>query len=669
MFQNPLRTSICAALLALATLAGCSGGGGGKGSSLTAPTNFSAKWSEAYTDEIELAWTPPSQTFDGYNVEGQFGSGSFVKLNLNSLLPSTWTGASYTTGTLGLPELTALNFRMNCQRGTDVSAYSNVASVTTPLRAPTYPYVEQVGGGYKVTWYNNSAIADTLTLERGIASSSATAGTVWTPIPSVMFGATTYTDLDVPEGVYLSYRVTYAKGQASASSVGNSVQTSLSAPIDLVATPGFESVHLSWTNRSARAASVVVLRSSGLDAYPYFSVVATLAPTATTYDDLQLATGYYTYRVEARIAGATSGAPSPVAKVATLPETAPGLAVTPSLLQLPVALSGALAPDGTWILGTSGSSSMPCQINYLVGGTWAAQTFPNANASADPWVLSDASSHPHGVYTRIVMQGTNDMAFVHAWFDGSAWQSEEITRAVLPSYAPTPLTRLDANGHPVVLFMAANGGLSYAFKADNGTWTTETLASALPANANISYMALTLDASGAPAVLVSCYNGTWVLRRTGAGAWASEALPTDGNSYGASSSLAISATSDGDLHVLLVRPHYPYNGGDDLVWSHRIAGTWTLPTVLASVTTNMMALPVQVSPAGDRLVLSCPTSQGSLLVTYASGAWNRVILGPRPNLPPFLGFTSQGKVRVLQSTGYPYSASSAPMDYVLYSEQ
>ena len=73
-----------------------------------------------------------------------------------------------------------------------------------------------------VTWNNASTIADTLLFERGVSMDQGATYT-WTTIPSVVFGALSYLDTQVPDGCEVKYRVTYSKGNDAASAGSNAV--------------------------------------------------------------------------------------------------------------------------------------------------------------------------------------------------------------------------------------------------------------------------------------------------------------------------------------------------------------------------------------------------------------------------------------------------------------
>jgi len=69
------------------------------------------------------------------------------------------------------------------------------------------------------------------------------------------------------------------------------------APTSFTATPSTSSVHLTWTNNATDADNYILDRSST----PTFDVLnsTTLPPTATSYDDTQLAADVYYYRIRA----------------------------------------------------------------------------------------------------------------------------------------------------------------------------------------------------------------------------------------------------------------------------------------------------------------------------------------------------------------------------------
>jgi len=648
----------------LALIAGCGGGGGGSSQPFSGPTGLQANWDAASPSYVMLSWTAPPQAIDGYVLEERLGNASFTRVNTDGLISPQYTGGLLWVDSSAVAELTPISFRLYAVSGQAMSTYSNTATVTSQIRSPGYINVVGADAGFKVSWTNASLVADTLVLERGIAADYSGTGTTWTRIPSVSFGVTEYLDADVPESAYVSYRVTYSKGGAAASNVSSIQSTALKPPANLVVTAGVEKTHLTWTNRSATATAVVVTRANSVGTYPSFTDVAVLGPGATSYDDLQLPTGYYTYRIEARKAGSYGGAQSSAVKVATLPVTSSSLELTPSLLSMPAASMAALPFGGSWILGSfpgygGGSVSMPS------GGAWITQTFPNAHLVCQPGLMVDGSGHPHLVYSRYVTQGASEQALVHAWHDGTTWQAEEIARSVVNGAG---IARLDASGNPIVLWQTSYStpsSIRIALKA-SGTWLVESPALALD---SISYstLSMTLDVSGAPVVLVGGYYGSAVARRTGPSAWATENLPSEPG-YSSSSGMEIVTTSDGDLHVLNYRQHYPYDSTYEVAWSRRTSGGWSQPSQIFAQAASYNAGITSVSPSGDRIVVAYPSATGSMLLVYAQGAWSTVVLGPNLSFRPFVAFDAQGRIHLLQSTSY-YSSESGNIDYFQYDEQ
>ncbi|BDU75980.1 fibronectin type III domain-containing protein [Mesoterricola sediminis] len=650
-------------MLVLAALAGC-----GKGQeALDPPTNFAAHWSPDYEDMMITSWTAPTCELDGYNMEYQVDAGPFVRLN-TEYIHAAWTSSSFPMNLNNLPELVPLRFRMNTFRTPRVSAYSNVVTLMTRLRAPknvgAYFYADHV----QVSWTNPSLVADTLTLERGVASPSTPSDKVWTRLPSVRFGDLQYTDLEAPEGMSVSYRVTYAKGEASMSGYSNSQVTSISAPTQLVATPGPASVHLTWTNQTTGATSLVVLRQSGKDGGGSLTELATLPPTATSYDDLDLAAGTYFYQIQARHPEPTMTVSSPTVLGAALPAATPGFSLEGLSVQWPSVNLGALRRDGTWVIGFLQGGSSSSQVYLPSGGTWTSQGFPNATKFAQPGILLDASDQPHVLYLRPAIQGSSSQMLRHAWFDGSVWQDEALATGDYDRFWSLPiLASLDRSGNPVVVAPLSSGVLSCTLKGEDGSWMTESLAAVQPplAGGAIRY-ALSLDAAGVPVVAIANAT-TWnVARRTGPQTWQAEAVPLDRATDTSLSRLGLAVTADGDLHLLVGRAHLPVTSpaSNELVWVRRASGTWGAPTVLMTASGTLMpGGEYRVSPAGDRIACAAFDGTGTHLLVYSQGAWITPNLGLAYGVGPMLGFTPEGKLRFVM--GSPQTQT----DFLLFSER
>jgi len=630
---------------------GCGGGGGGE-IPLKAPTDLAGRWLEGGATSAVFTWTRAMDidTFDGYYLEGQFGAGPYVNILDNDYLPAAFYMCPVTIDPAAGPELQPFNVRLKAFRGltSPKYAYSNVTTLTMPVRQAGTVTVTSAPVGLQVNWTNNSAVADRLVLERGVIPYGSQTPT-WTTLPGVAFGATAYTDLEAPEASTVSYRVVYGKGQASSfPSTSLPFYTHLRSPENLTATGGQGQVHLAWTNRSSPATSLAVYRISGIGSSSPNAQIATLPPTATSFDDLGLGPGCFTYRVEAQLAGYGWGASSENVKAITLPVTTSDIVLDPSALVLPIDANRAVPmTDGTWTLGVF---QLPYTARVFTpsGGGHAAYDLPSAAEVLTPGLVRDGSGRPHVVYSRAVAVNSSAYVLLHAWHDGTGWQTEEITRPV--ASARKAQVCLDAAGEPVVFWYSDSidfTGIRYASRSAGGAWTVEDPVAGLAAFAGCQGLGMTLDSAGAPVILVAKDRAFHVLRRAGDGTWTGETLPTDFPTDYYPSYAAITATADGDLHMLYPRNNYSPVFVREIVYQRRTGGAWTLPARIDSWAQDVsISSGLVPHPAGDRFAFLASAANGMTLCEIGRNGVKTVLLGYSYS-GLHLGFTDQGKYRIL----------------------
>lgn len=655
-------------LAASLSLMHCGGGSGGSSPAAPAPVAQDAPSALAVTispgtSVFRLLWVAPTTAFDGYEFEGRVGTGAFVKLH-SGLIPNTWHEAYYdASGTGPVQELATYTFRVRVMRGTTASGYSNESGARTSLNAPNIYSPSSFGGQISISWTNNSLVADTLQLERGVGTPA-----TWAPIPNVPFGVTSWIDRDALEGQACNYRVTYSKGSESASAATTyPASVPMIAPSQITATPLVEGVRLNWQNLSQAATEVAVMRSTGLDSYPSYTQVALLPLATTSYQDSQLATGYYTYRLENRKSGATPAASAPI-QVVTLPPQN-GASVLPNLLSLPQAGILRRSSTGSWFLSDS------YQYNVMVrvpsGNAWVDFVPNSVQSWSAPYFLLDSQDQPHLVYTRSVVQGTQEVAFIHAWKDATGWQNEEIARRTLySSSAMSSYTfTLDAQDQVHLLWLKSNGtlqDLEYAVKGPGGTWIVEALTGMTSASWLGTYR-LAVDPTGQPHVVVGAGQDLFHLTRS-AGTWSVETVPSNGASVGSHDFLGAVTSAPDAISVLAPRAHQPYDGSYDLLLIRKTGGTW-LPEEVVFTTSGYSAFngTLAANKSGTRFGLYHPSASGNMLRVWTSGIWANSLVGPSNYGTPQLWFDASDKVNLLLPAGWGSSSSTFP--YVLYQEQ
>lgn len=655
---------LCLAMTLL--FAACGGGSGGSapsGGGTPAPDGPTGLRVSIYQAPavLRFVWTRPTQAFDGYEFEGKVGSGAYAKLN-QTLIPNTWTEA-YLDLTGSSVELETYTFRMWAVRGTAASPYSNESSIRMGLNAPSISaYSGQ--NGITVSWWNTSIVADTLKLERGVVNDGATS---WTPLPSVTFGVTSFVDTAAPEGASCTYRVTYSKGQDSISATSNTASTGMSAPGQPTATPLVEGVRLNWTNSSQVATEVAVMRASGLDAYPSYQQVALLAAGTTTYTDQPLATGYYTYRLENRKSGISPAYSNPV-QVVTLPPQS-GASIYPTILGLPQANIIRRTSQGAWVLG--GSYQYDIQVREPAGSGWATYTPSSAQAWSSPFFLLDSHDQPHLIYTRQVMQGSSEVALMHAWRQETTWQVEEVARRTLYSSSATNSYTfvLDTTDRLHLMWLKSGGAvadLEYALREANGTWTIESPVTFTTQSLLGTYK-LVVDPTGQPHLFIGAWQELYHLTRSG-GTWAKESIPAPGVSVGWYDFMGCAASAPDTCAVLMMRAHQPYDGKYDLVMFRKDAGVWQTGDTVFTTDAYGSSFQGTLVPnrSSSKLALYHASSSGGMLRIWSAGTWTSTVVGPSSYGTPLLGFDPADKLYLLLPAGWGGSSSLYP--YVLYSE-
>lgn len=674
MTRPSLWLIVLLGIYSLLGLSGCGGsgsGGGGGTPALNGPTNLTVTGNLSLSNYLDFSWTAPANRIDGYEFETAVGSGSFTKLGPD-LIPASWTSGIATFDLTALPEDSELRCRMRAVLGTTVSPYSNVVASPIGLRKPVFNSAVNGAEGIDLKWTNNSSVADTLTLERGTSSDNGVTWT-WSVIPAVSFGSTAYLDTQAPEGAYIFYRVTYSKGALTAQASSYSLSTSLKAPTALVATPMVEGVSLTWENHSAGATEVVVMRASDLSSYPSYQAVAHLAPTATSYQDLLLATGFYTYRVEARKASTSATSSLPV-QVATLPAPGSLSLLAPAIKAMPPSLMGALDSNGAWTFAQNINYST-YQIATPSGTAWVSNPLTNASALVEPMLQLDSQDRPHTVYLRKVMQGSEEVAITHAWFDGATWRTEEVARRILSGSSPSGGITFTLDGADGLHLAWHKGsysasGLEYAYKDLDGTWKTESLDVVTPAPTSLGSFRLTTDASGVPYFLLGTWQEIFLLQRQGPNQWQWEKVPTGTASTSSYDAMDLLISYRGDLHVFFTRTHQPFDSANysDLCDIRKAGGAWTPIQVVTTtgLTSSTAATYFARSLKSDRIAIRFQGSSGQQLLTLDQDTWSTLLLGPSDGNRPYLGFDKNDKFYLLQKVGY--SSGTALSTYVYYSE-
>lgn len=244
--------------------------------------------------ELDLEWTINSSSQTHVLVEKSTDGTNFSQI---ASLGSSATTYSDTADS----GATQYWYRVRVENTEIDSPYSNVATGTTILNAPSG--LGATGGSDQIVlaWTNNSAAATNVAIERSPDNST------WTQIATVSNSTDTYTNSGLTENETFYYRVRcYKNSVYSNYSSAASATTILYAPSGLTAGETNEThVALNWTVNSSAATSQNIQRST--DGVSWSTVTSVSNSTHTYTDNYSFAadTTYY-YRIQAVDGGTTA---------------------------------------------------------------------------------------------------------------------------------------------------------------------------------------------------------------------------------------------------------------------------------------------------------------------------------------------------------------------------
>jgi|GEM_PF-4165705 len=463
---------VIACCLVFLSFLGCGGGGESAPPAgplpLTAPANLQGR---ALTDySLAISWTRLPTPSDGYELEGRVEEQPFAKLHAGLIPPNLtelWLNIDP-----AIPEITPLEFRLRAMRESQIGPYSDVLHIANPLRQP-YPI--DFTWGYdtcRFKWTNASLVAEQVRIERATGNSL---DRTWTVLGSVsVTSRQEFFDDTFPDGEQLTYRlISTAQGVDSAPAEMGAL-VPLRSPTALAAQPIAGGARLTWTNRSARSPKIRILRSPGLDwCTPLLETVATLAPGTTTYDDLALPLGTYTYLVIADLGN--DQAPSQIANFVTPPVSTVPL-ISAEFIKLPFRGTIQGGPDqGWWLVGMFDNEAKQVVINITPGSIYDGKyellpgfTDDNLDNLNTSHMIVFSGTEPH--IFSVVLAQTGKSELRHAWRSQDGWVSESV---LTRDGAIFSLEGLSSNGE-LNFWVIDVFGVEHAVKK-NGIWQIEDL--------------------------------------------------------------------------------------------------------------------------------------------------------------------------------------------------
>ena len=217
--------------------------------------------------QVRLSWTDNSTNETGFVVERSVNGAAFASLSA--------VGAHNSTGAMTFNDNTVVTgntyaYQVKAVNGATSSGYSNTASVTTSIAAPTNLTGSLLGAtSVRLTWTDNANNEGNYKVERSPDS------VTWTQLGVLLAANTvTYTDATVPASppgpnTYV-YRVTAVNGATSSASALTTVGVAVppAAPSNLLATGvalngNNRAAVLSWNDNANNETSFTLQRCTG----------------------------------------------------------------------------------------------------------------------------------------------------------------------------------------------------------------------------------------------------------------------------------------------------------------------------------------------------------------------------------------------------------------------
>ena len=592
------------------------------------PENVTVSKNQFY-GRFDLSWTlsgPQGQI----EVQGREGNGAWQDLGLLYASPSL-------VELTNPPERTPVAFRLrNTNLGVS-SDWSAEVTQNTGLYPPQVTLGTSSGGQIQLGWFMRQDVTG-LIIERSIGQFA----TSWTPLATVPAGVARYTDSQLDELQFYAYRLRWVDGAIEGyNTTLYPLNSGVRAPAALVAVPGVERVDLSWQNQSAAASEIVVVRSASLSPGFGGTDVAHLPPTATSFSDVGVATGLYRYEVQTRATGVPESSTS--VPVATLP---PSGDWDVSVLAFPagdlVGVDGAGIDDTGRVLAWSYSQGLM--------GSDSPAWLPHQLAHADglpvvvPIFELDASFHPHIVWMRSTVQNTTEAAAMHEWYDGNAWQTEELARWQLDSWWAHAL---DPSGRPVVVTAKTSG--VRVLRWNGSSYAVEDTGASLASNIGVSALRIVVSPEGVVHALVQGTDGQAVhaWRDT---SWKQEAISV------ATSTDALQeiAASTGDrLTVTFFDWTVPR-----VALREKSGGAWSAPVTIpaSNLFVDRQSLRLETSGTGAHPTLAMPTPSGLQIARPGDGWTPHTLTGAAGAMG--LGYDAADKLWVLVSGGSDFNGTT-----------
>ena len=572
---------------------------------------------------MNISWVKNTTFNDNVKIERiettNYGSqiGTWVELT-----PTDPTGNTFLDTTVTLNSY--YSYRITNLRGGTASNASFVSyCALAGIQGPSWAYANWDSnlGGITVSWYVSSTTGSVL-LERALSDNSGTTIGNWSTLATLPITATNYTDLTTQELTYYLYRVSLVRGaMTSRPTLTYQTLTPMAPPTGLTAAATPEGAKLEWQNHSTSAAQLVVRRAPAGSYSGNATDMAILTTTTTSYTDPITSLGYFDYRICAKN-GYNEASSKEVAF--TTPNPLDALKLANATRSFPDAADAALLQDGSWALATTSPFGVLSNSN-----PWSPN-FPNNNyRSATNMLQTDAQGHPHLVYLTLNLQNSQQAILRHLWFDGTAWQSEDMGHIEISYYGGSYTYTLDSTGKPQALldpsyYNTTTNSLLYVHKVGS-SWTQEPL-SGLNLTENFSNYRLRMDGADSPHVLLASWNSLYECTRDVQGNWQAGLLPTGSIQFNSSDFVdGIWADADNGTLFYSIQGSYPtYN--TQLFSMKKVTGVWQAPTVVTNSGYGISGIQIAYSSDRARIALLFNTSAGLKTFHLDENGWHQTLI-------------------------------------------
>jgi hypothetical protein len=605
-----------------------------------------------------LSWSSQAG-IDGWELEMRVGTGPWTApLLVVDAISGTWTFDSP-------PELTTVAFRLRAVAGSHRSEWREVSmrlGVLPPTNVSATPIptslIYENYGPITLRWTNVSAFATDLRILRRPSSNDP--ALPWTELSAPSLSAGVLVDRDAPEGVWLTYLLMVGTGGVwSEPEAVQSLPIMMQEPWGLTAEYVTSGVQLRWNGTSTKTVETAVYKSNG--EYVYIPTVILSASAREWLDPSPLVWPSTQYEVEWHDAPAAS---------------APHRTRTDWVHLAPFRLSGppvldASAPDlpyADWPARDAGGRFHgiafdpyapyvgPATVYRGTANGFDPHTLTTVRLVYAPGVVLDADGNPHVLYERAADSNAPVQDLVHAWWNGSDWDAEELGTLPRTEAGSWALGAAGAVHLVHASYMGQGPTVHRVYEA--GVMTMTSLDPAPIPGFTQRGWAFALGPDGTTVIVRHGFlfpdgsDAVGVDTRAPDGSWSFDPVPISSYVYYAS----VVAGSGGDLV-------FAYDAGP-VRTIRRAGGIWSTPEDVFTRYGNG-GLALAGAPDLSRLALSAISDGRARLHVRGDAGWQGGEIGP--SAPPgWVGFGPSGAWALYRVSTY--GSSACPCGYSLFAE-